>query len=343
MILIGEPISIIESFEGVWKDVSVESTCKTDIVIEKDRYGKPILIPNPPIPRPGRRIKPREKYKLHRIHKYSESEDDVYRHWKNQNQSLIQDLCISRNRKIPSITTLINYKQNWIRKCSQLSQFACELCIVKFGYLHKTLHGILAKQHRCKTSLCPNFALPMGVNGCTCDHCNNCLIHKLQALSPYDLLQELCCSSRNVVPKLKCASGQCQSGNCHIHQYESLLNHGNGCHTFTSPNSQTKIRYPVCTESSDSDMDKDRDIIVYDESPWSEFKDIYIEKQREFLQHRYDRDWQNHCRDRIATPDVNGNIHLKPHTLFSSMDFIHSVRLKPKILTSATQTRLAIT
>ena len=123
-----------------------------------------------------------------------------------------------------------------------------------------------------------------------------------------------------------------------MNQYQSLLDNGTGCHTFVPPNAQSNIRYPLCTLSSDSDMDKDRHIIVYDDCPWSEFTDIYINKLREYLPHRYQRDWQNHCRDQIATPDFNGNVHLKEHTLFSSMDFIHSVRLKPKILTSATQT-----
>ena len=89
---------------------------------------------------------------------------------------------------------------------------------------------------------------------------------------------------------------------------------------------------------SDNDMDKDRWVVGYDNKDWLEFVGLYLERLKDFLLHRYERDWQNHCRDRIANVDFNGNIHLKPKVLFSSMDFIQSIRLKPKTLTHATQT-----
>ena len=319
----------------------MESTCKRDDIIKRDHYGKPIALERPTADK---------KYEIARIRKYTDSADDVHAHWIDTNRMLIRDALHRRVPPLPtpSVTTLINYRPNWIKKCSELSQFACYSCVVEFGYLHKALHRVLAEQHHCKTNRCPNYQGSMGLT-CSCTDCLDCRIHKLQLLSPYDLLRNLCCDSNGPVTLWKCAYGKCHGADCHIKQYQSLLDHGTGCHTFTAPIGQS-IDYDDCTEVSDSDMDKKRWIVVKDRKtkPWPQFKALYIGRLREYLGHRYDRDWQNHCRNEIATADVADEDDeisddvdppkLPVDCLLSSMDFIHSIRLKPKQQCHSTQT-----
>lgn len=275
--------------EETWTEISVQSTCKRDDVIARDRYNK--CIPNPV-------SDPNQKYLTKRIRKCTYSNDNAYRHWLQEYDLLINLELRSHGRRVPGITTFIRYRPNWIKPCDHLSQFACHQCVVEFGYVHKTLNKVLKEQHCCRTAKCLNYFMPMGIQ-CTCAACIDCKINKLQELSPYDLLGHLCCDSDDVVPRLECTRGDCNNGHCNSGQYFALLHRGIGCHVFVAPNGKD-IAYelrPVGQSTSEQEVDR----------------------LHKYLSHRYARDWQNHCRDVVANKQIDG-VHLHPNTSFFSMD-----------------------
>lgn len=326
----GEPLVVVESIEKSWSDNAQWSPSKLDVVIRRGRFGKPIPIQGVA----------GKKYEEIRIKTFTETDDDIYDLWKSEYAQLLDIECTQQHRPIPSLTTFVRYRPNHIKQRPHHSQFGCTKC-VHFRFLHQALHKRLGHQHVCRTARCPNYRIPMGNKGCTCDGCTYCYIWSLQDVARADLIRELCCKHNGHFPGIRCAVGDCVNSQCIAlgNRYEKLLEHGTGCATWTTPGNDVVIKYQMYTEMSNNDIHKNRWALVWAKKNWPEFKDLYLEKLGEYVHHQFNKQRQNDVRYKMGN-EINGVSQLPINTVMSSMDFVQNIKLKTTVQTHATQTKL---
>ena len=319
---------MIECIEKSWINIAKWSPSKDDVVIRRDRYGKPIRAPaNSP-----------KKYEEIRVKAFTETDDDVHDIWRSECAEIIDEHCTKQNRRIPCISTFVKYRPNHVKHRPHHSQFGCEKC-VHFRFQHQALHQKIAHHHQCGTR-CTNYRVSMGKT-CTCNQCTNCILLQLQEVPRADLLHELCCKQSIHLPGIRCAMGDCINPRCIRlgSLYEKLLQNGIGCSTWTEPSDQVNVKYRVYAELSNKSIHKKRWTLVWREKPWREFKNLYLKTLREYVGHQFNKQRQSAVRYKLAN-ELNGMAQLPSNTLFTSMDFIQNVRLKPTAQTHATQTSL---
>ena len=171
-------------------------------------------------------------------------------------------------------------------------------------------------QHCGDPSKCDNFAMPMGTT-CTCDTCSGCVILDLAAISPKQLLHQLCCNDNNEsVPYLDCVKGECFYDECFRDKFKRVPN-GGGCDTIHVNDDTTICCYKLVSFKVNGKNKKCKAKVPL---TWSSFKEKYVELLEEYSFHRYVKQWQKQQRYNIEHQINNSNT-LREDTLYGSFDY----------------------
>ena len=123
---------------------------------------------------------------------HSEQVKDLYHQCRKKNSgSFNEQIFLQKIKCIPSKTTFIHYKPNYIDKNLIIAHMTCDNC-TQFKFIWMALLSVLKKHHKCTSE-------------------QNCYINDFNSINVYSKtsLNIFCCNNCDVFPLLKCAEGCC--------------------------------------------------------------------------------------------------------------------------------------